>query len=249
MRLANAFAAALVVLSSVAGVAMAQNEIETGTFQGHIYIDMGTGLQYSPKGGYVTQVAGDVYNSTNPTSPAIAGVSTTDMNGIYGDRVTTTGTGILQELDFTVYNPASSAGPLASAAFQIGLFDGTTAAGLGGFTTSSVPVALNPGFFTIITVTGLSGLNINVNTTDVVVTQKISSRTGTANRQGVALLDPPSIGSSTNTLYISNTSTPAGFYTLGTPPINANAGYRINVQQPVPAATQSWGAIKAFYKK
>jgi hypothetical protein len=246
MKLANAFAAALVLVCT-AGTAMAENEVGTGTFQSHIYVDMGSGAVYSPKGA-MTQIAGDVYNSTNPQSPAIAGVSTTDMNGIYGDRITTTGTGILQELDFTVYNPSNSAGPITSASFQINVFDAVTAAPLAGFTTSSVPIALNPGFFTIITVSGLSVLNANINVTDLVVTQKIAARTGTATRQGVALLDPPSIGSSANTLYISNTATPAGFYTLGSPPINANAGYRINVQQPVPAATKSWGAIKASYR-
>lgn len=248
MRIANAFAAALILLAGVAGTAAAQEIEEGGTFFSHVYYDMGTGLQYTPRG-YVTQLAGDVYNSTNPAAAAIAGFSSTDLNAQYGDRVTTTGTGILQENDVTIFNPSSSAGPLLTSTLNIGLFNGATSALLGSYSTNPIPLGLNPGFFTIVTITGLGGLNINVNTTDVIIVQQLGARTGTANRLGVALLDPPSIGSSTNTMYISAlTVGPAGFYNLGNPPINANPGYRINVSQPVPTTPKSWGSIKAMYK-
>jgi hypothetical protein len=39
---------------------------------------------------------------------------------------------------------------------------------------------------------------------------------------------------------------PAGFYTVTNVP---NPGYRINLNQPVPATSKTWGSIKAFYKK
>lgn len=249
MRVAKAFAAALVLLASAAGSAMAQDEVESGVFHSHVYYDLGTGLQLKPSG-YATQLAGDVYNNTNPTTTVLGGLTTSDMAGTYGDRVTTTNTGILQEMDFTVFNPSTSAGPLNTASFTVGLFNGTTSASLGGFTTGTVTFTggLTPGFFSIVTITGLSALNINLNTTDVIVTQKIAARTGTATRQGVVLIDPPTIGSSTNTMYISNSSQAAGFYTINSGAVNANPGYRINVQQPVPAATKTWGAIKASYR-
>jgi hypothetical protein len=256
MRVAKAFAAALVLLASAAGMASAQDDVSSegvGTFYSHIYYDMGTGLQYTPKGGFVTQLAGDVYNNTNPQGAIIGSITSTDLNAQWGDRLTTTGTGILQENDFTIVNSGSSAGPLLTATFGIALFDGTTSALIGSYSTNPVNFgSLGQGFFSIITITGLGGLNINVNTTDVIMRQQVLAKTGTASRLGVILFDPPTIGSSTNTMYINATTVgPAGFYNLGAAPnfVNANPGYRINLNQPVPAAAKSWGAIKAYYKK
>ena len=255
MRVAKAFASALVLLASVAGMASAQDEVTAegaGTFYSHIYYDMGTGLQYTPKGGFVTQLAGDVYNNTNPQAAIVGSITSTDLAAQWGDRVTTTGTGLLQENDFTIVNAGTSAGPLLTATFGIALFNGTTSALLGSYSTNPVNFgSLGQGFFTVLTITGLAGLNINLNTTDVIMRQQVLAKTGTATRLGVVLFDPPTIGSSTNTMYI-NASTvgPAGFYNLGTAPnfVNANPGYRINVAQPVPATPKSWGAIKANYR-
>jgi hypothetical protein len=80
--------------------------------------------------------------------------------------------------------------------------------------------------------------------------QQVATKTGTANRLGIASLDPPTIGSSSNQMYV-NASTvgPAGFYTIGNPPSNANPGYRINLSQPVDAKATTWGAIKADYRR
>jgi hypothetical protein len=250
MRFANAFAAALILLAGVAGTVAAQEIEEGGTFYSHIYYDMGTGLQYTPKG-YVTQLAGDVYNNTNPTTTVLGGFSSTDLNAQYGDRVTTTGTGILQENDFTIFNNSTNGGVLLSTTFNIALFNGTTSALLGSYSTLPVTfgAGLNPGFFSVVTITGLGGLNINVNTNDVIIRQQCGTRVGAANKLGVVIIDPPTIGSSTNTMYINATTVgAAGFYNLGNPPINANPGYRINVSQPVPATPTSWGSIKALYK-
>ena len=246
MRVAKAFAATLVLLAAVAGAAAAQ-EIETATFHNHLYYDLGTGLMYAPKGGAVTQLAGDVYNNTNPVQPILGGLSFADLNTITGDRIVATGTGVLQEMDFTVYNPSTSAGPLLSGTFNIGIYNGSTNVLIGGFTTGSVIFSgLNPGFFSIVTITGISGLNINLNTTDLLVTQQSATRVGTATRLGVVILDPPSIGSSfAASMFISNAANPAGYYNVGA---NGTPGYRINESQPVPAATTTWGAIKAGYR-
>ena len=251
MRIAKAFAAALVLMAAAAGTAAAQDEVEYGTFHSHLYYDMGTGMLYTPKGGFTTQLAGDVYNNTNPAAAAIAGFSSTDLAAWMGDRVTTTGTGVLQENDFTVFNSGTSAGPLLTASFNIQLFNATTAASIGAYTTGVVNfgAGLPAGQFTILTVTGLGGLNFNVNTTDVLIRQRIATKTGTANRLGVALLDPPSIGSSTNVMYLFTSANPEGYYNIGNPAINANPGYRINVSQPVPAGPTTWGSIKGMYRQ
>jgi hypothetical protein len=247
MRFANAFAAALILLAGFVGTAAAQVEVEEATFAEHIYVDFGTGLRYTPKGGYVTQLAGDVYNNTNPRPTTLGGLSSTDLNAQWGDRVTTTGTGILQENDFTVYNPGTSGGPLLTATYNIALFNGATSALLGSYNVGlNFGAGLNPGFFSTVTVTGLGGLNVNLNTTDIVMIQQSLARTGTATRLGIVSMDPPTIGSSTTQMYINATTVgPAGFYTVAGAP---NPGYRINVSQPVPTTPTSWGAIKAIYK-
>jgi hypothetical protein len=255
MKVAKAFtslAAVLVLMSGAVGAVMAQDNaglVEPGTFDSHVYVDMGTGLQYTPKHSTI-QLAGDVYNNTNPQAAANFGFSSTDLASQWGDRVTTTGTGILQENDFTVFNTGSSAGTLLSATFNIALNDGSSLAALGGYTTGLVTFGsgLPPGFFSIITITGIGGLNINVNTTDVLIRQQIATKTGLANRLGIASLDPPTIGSSSNTMYInSSTVGPAGFYNVGNPPQNANPGYRINLSAPVAASKATWGSVKALY--
>jgi hypothetical protein len=256
MKLVKAFALFVIMLALSTGaarVALAQEAIaaEPAIYAGHYYFDFGTGAMYVPKGGAQTQLAGDVYNNTNPAPAPNFGFSSTDFAAQWGDRLATTGTGILQENDFTVFN--SAGGSLISASFNINLFDGTTLASLGGYTTGTVSfgAGLPAGSFSIITITGLGGLNINVNTTDVIMLQQIAAKTGTTTRLGIASLDPPSIGTSANTMYI-NASTvgPAGFYNIGTAPnfLNANPGYRVNVNQPVPADTKSWGALKALYR-
>lgn len=256
MKVAKALtllAAVLVLTSGAVGTVFAQGDAglsEESIFDSHIYYDFGTGLQYTPRG-KTTELAGDVYNNTNPQAAANFGFSSTDLASIWGDRVTTTGTGILQENDFTVFNTGSSAGPLLSASFNIALNDGSSLAALGGYTTGVVVfgAGLNPGFFSIITVTGLGGLNINVNTTDVLMRQQVATKTGLANRLGIASLDPPTIGSSTNTMYISSSTVgPAGYYNIGNPPLNANPGYRINVSAPVPVSRKSWGSVKNLYR-
>jgi hypothetical protein len=254
MKLVKAFAllvAMLALSTGAARVALAGNDLvsEPAQFFSHIYYDMGTGAMYVPKGGAATQLAGDVYNNTNPQAPANFGFSSTDFAAEWGDRLATTATGILQENDFTVFN-SGGGGVLNTADVNIGLFDGTAFTLLGGYTTSVNFGGLPSGFFSVVTVTGLGGLNINVNTTDVIMLQQIAAKTGTPARLGIASLDPPTIGSSPNTMYI-NASTvgPAGFYNIGTPPnfLNANPGYRVNVNQPVPANSRTWGSVKALY--
>jgi hypothetical protein len=255
MKLAKALsmlAAVLVLMAGGFDAAMAQEVIlaESANFHSHLYLDFGAGALYAP-GSSQVQLAGDVYNNTNPPAPANFGFSSNSPGAQFGDRVLTTGTGILQENDFTIYNSSTSVGPLLSASFNIGLYNAATNALLGSYVTGVVNfgAGLLPGQFSIITVTGLSGLNINVNTTDVLMVQQVVTKTGTADRLGIASLDPPTIGSSSNTMYVNAASVgPAGYYNIGNPPLNANPGYRINLAQPVPASSKTWGFIKGTYR-
>jgi hypothetical protein len=206
---------------------------------------------YVPKGGGKTELAGDVYNNTNPQAPANFGFSSADFASQWGDRVATTGTGILQENDFTVFN--SAGGPLLTVSFNISLYDATSLALLGGYTTGTLNygAGLPAGSFSIITITGLGGLNINVNTTDVLMLQQVAAKTGTTTKLGIASLNPPTIGSSIPQMYINSSTVGApGYYNIGTAPnfVPANPGYRINVNQPVPADNRTWGSVKALYR-
>ncbi len=251
MKLAKGFslfAAAVSLVAGIATAAMADNAPERVLgYAGHLYVNAVTGKSQWVPGGPGTAVAGDVYDNT--TATANFGFSSTDLTSIFGDRVTTTGIGILQQTDFSVFNSGSSAGPVLTASFNISYLNGATNVPLGGFTTGVVAfgTGLNPGFFTFVTVTGLGGLNIGLNTTDVAIRQQIATKTGTASRMGIVSLDPPTVGSSANTMFISNISSPAGYYTIGTPPSNANPGYRINVDATVGVEAKSWSEIKALF--
>jgi hypothetical protein len=95
----------------------------------------------------------------------------------------------------------------------------------------------------------LSGLGINLATTNVIVTQQLYDAPGNATKLGIASLDPPTIGSSPAYFYVnSSTVGPPGFYTVSGG-LNANPGYRINVMTgPVPTKNSSWGRIKSLYR-
>lgn len=233
-----------------AGPAIAQVTQETGPgYAGHVHMDLARGQAHLAPAPANTQALGDVYNLTNPASPANTGFSSTDLAAIMGDRVTTVGGGLLAQNDFTVYNAGTSAGNLLTASFIISFFDGATAAPLGSYLTAPVSfgTGLAPGFYSIITLTGLETLGILLPTTDLLITQQVSAFTGTASRLGIASLDPPSIGSSAPSMYISATTVgPPGYYNVGT--INANPGYRVNVVNATPARTSTWGTLKNLYR-
>jgi hypothetical protein len=252
MNFARRFAiAASAVLLTLVAVAPAMADLlpETAQYFGTLRVNIANGNEtwaVNPNG---VDLAGDVYNNTNPQAPANFGFSSTDLASIFGDRVTTTGTGLLQENDFTVYNSNTSAGPLLTAQYLISFYDGPSSTLIGQYLANlNFGTGLPAGFFAIATLTSLGPLSITLGTQDVIVTQQIVSKTGTANKLGIASLDPPSIGSSTNTMYINSlTVGPAGFYNVGNPPLNANPGYRINVSTAVPTHNGSWGQVKAMY--
>ncbi|MFI5372093.1 MAG: hypothetical protein ACHQ52_11090, partial [Candidatus Eisenbacteria bacterium] len=227
------FLAVASLAAPIAGAALAAPIPEAASgYAGHAYVNATTGVVSWSRPSSPTATGVDVYS--NVLSAANFGISSTDLTATWGDRVTTTGTGTLEEMDFSIYNSGSSAGPLQTVSFVIGYFDGTTFTNIGAFSTAPIdfgPGGLPAGFYTLITVMGLSPLAINLITNDVIVTQEVLDHTGAATRLGVASLDPPTIGSSVPTMYI-NTPTigPPGFYTIANN--NANPGYRINVSTP-----------------
>lgn len=193
-----------------------------------------------------TSVAGIVYDNTS--SPAVGAFSSTSLASVWGDELLTTAPGILSQHVLSIYNSSSSVGALLTANIAVDFYDGVSAAYLGGYTSSiNFGSGLAKGFYTLVTVTGLDALNINLGT-DVIVLQKISSKTGTANRLGFVMMDPPTVGSSDIDCYLnSSTVGTAGWYTFTG--INANIAHQLTIaNMPVPANKSSWGRIKSLYR-
>ena len=217
-------------------------------YAGHYTINVVTGATSFQAAPASAQVLGDVYDNVHPPAVAQFGFSSTDLTAIFGDRVTTTGGGLLDQNDFSVYNSGTSAGNLETASFVISFYDGASMAFLGGYVTPVIGMGpLPPGYYVFASFTGISALSINLPTTDILVTQQVMDHTGTANRLGIVSLDPPGVGSSGPSFYV-NASTvgPAGYYNING--YNANPGYRINVTNATPARTSTWGMIKALYR-
>jgi len=188
-----------------------------------------------------------VYDNT--ASAANFGVSSTDLASQWGDELFTTNTGILSTMVFTVFNTGSSAGNLLTSTVAVSLFDANTSALLGSFNTNvNFGAGLPPGFYSLITVTNLDPLLINLNVTDIIVVQGVTAKTGPANRLGVVSANPPTVGASPNDMYISSTTIgPPGFYTFQNGP--ANPAYQIQVALP-PVGTHptTWGRVKKLYR-
>jgi hypothetical protein len=247
MRIANKGGAALTLLTLLLStVAVANAEVLVGEpiqgFEGNKFINA-----VPSKPAPTPSLNATVYDNT-ASSPIFA-VSSTDLNSQWGDELFTTNTGILSTLVFSLYNSGSSAGPLLTANVGVSLFDANTSALLGSFSTNvNFGAGLPTGFFSLITVTNLDPLLINLNVTDIIVIQAVTAKTGAANRLGIASLNPPTVGGSPNDMYINSlTVGPAGFYTFQNGP--ANPGYQIQVALP-PVGTHptSWGRVKKLYR-
>jgi hypothetical protein len=190
-----------------------------------------------------------VYDNT--PGAANFGFSSTDLAATWGDELFLTGTGLLSTNSFTIFNTGSSLGPLLTATVSVAFFDAVTSAPLGSYSTNvNFGAGLPPGFFSIVTVPGLDPLLILLNTTDIVVLQTITAKTGAASRLGIASMTPIVVGGSPNTMFI-NASTvgPAGFYNIGNPPQPANPGYMLAVNPPpVGTTSKTWGTLKKLYR-
>ena len=185
----------------------------------------------------------------NTLSAPNFGFTSTDLLAAWGDELFTTNTGVLSSMMLSVFNSGSSAGPLLTANIGVDLFDAGTAALIGSFTANvNFGAGLPLGFFSVVNITNLDPLAINLNVTNVIVVQTILSKTGAANRLGIASLNPPTVGASPNYMYIAATTVGApGFYNIQQGP--ANPAYQIQIALP-PVGTQSstWGRVKKLYR-
>ncbi len=249
MNMASRFGALATVACLVtAGVASAQLVHESIGGRGADVVttpDYGNGKTPAPSS---VEALTTVYDNT--ASAPNFGFSSTDLAATWGDELFLAGTGLLSTNKFTVFN-GSSAGALLTATVGVSFYNATTSALLGAYSTNiNFGAGLNPGFFATVTVTGLDPLLIILNTTDIIVTQTVLAKTGPATRLGIASLNPPTVGSSPNTMFIAaSTVGPPGFYNVGNPPVPANPGYMIGVNDPpVGARHTSWGRIKGMYR-
>jgi len=186
----------------------------------------------------------------NTVSPANFATSSTDLASQWGDRLLTTTAGLLSSHQFSVFNSGSSAGALLTAVVGVEFYDGVSSGFLGSYSANvNFGAGLAPGFYTLVSVTGLDALAINL-PTNVIVTQYVVSFTGGATRLGVASLDPPTVGSSPTSMFISSSTVGGGvpgFYSFATGP--ANPGYQVGLAQPpVGTKSNSWGQIKRLYR-
>lgn len=189
----------------------------------------------------------------NTASAANFGFSSTDLTAVWGDRLFTTGTGILSTHAFTIFNTGTSAGVLLTANVGVDFYDSATSTFLGGYTTNvNFGAGLGLGFYSIVNVPSLDPLLINLTTTDIIVLQTVLSKTGPANRLGIASLNPVTLGASPGSMYIAASTVGGGvpgFYNIGNPPLPANPGYALAVNPP-PVSTKptTWGRLKNLYR-
>lgn len=220
-------------LAVFAGLAGADVVTESAQYAGSMTVNVLTG-----EVSYGTRAGSTVYDSS--TGATIAATSSTNMSTIWGDETLLTGTGVLEEFSCSIFNSGSSASAMVST--QLGvqfnqMVAGVPGAVIGGFTGNvTFGSPLNPGFYTVVTFTGLSGLGtpVNLSSTDVLVRQQLSATVGST-RAGVVSANPVGVGSSPASFYKDDPSLPpAGFYVFssGAP---ADILYKMNVV-PAPSA-------------
>ncbi|MDX9912919.1 MAG: PEP-CTERM sorting domain-containing protein [Phycisphaerales bacterium] len=241
---------ALIALAGAASGALADVSSESaGQFAGAMSIDYRTG---APTPG-TPRFQGTAYSNVLGTT--IRAFSSTDLSADYGDRLTTVGTGTLDAFTFGLFNSGTSAGPLGSATVDIAFFRGVDGSPLGGFGVNTGAINLAQGFFTLLTISGLSGLGIDLDTTDIIFTQSIRTGTitGGATRTGVVSLEPIQIGSAIPQLYINATTVgAAGFYNITSAgvPVNFFLGAQIDVvPAPASAALLGLGGLVATRRR
>ena len=196
---------------------------------------------------------------SNLTAPSVAGnaFSQAGTTTTFGDRVTLTGTGgALEEFACTLFNSTTSnTTAITTGTMNINFFRASDNSLLGGF---SVPLApfvgagLAPGFFTVISVTGISlATNINFDTNDVLITQTLSGANG--GRNGVVFYNPIAAGSSIQQMYLQGgtANLAAGYYNIGTSPnfLQANPGYFVFIPSPGAAALLGLGGMVALRRR
>lgn len=228
---------------SLTAIAAASFAPEVALFGGAYTIDFKTGLTSETKDGSVDKAASAVYDSTNYVTTGATGygtgaTSTTDLNAIYGDSLNMTGTGTLDSFKFAVFVSGTSTGNLTSATETIRFYRASNNSYIGGFTTTLG--ALTKGYYSTYTISSLSSLGITFDTANVIVTQQLSSVVGASKMGtvfGTSSLAAPAVGSTTAGLYMSNSSTTAGYYSFSGYSNNSNGVYQVSTMSvPAPGA-------------
>ena len=187
----------------------------------------------------------------NTASPSNFGLSSTDLAAEWGDRTVLTGTGLLSSHKITLFNSAANGGgPLLTAEVAVDFYDGATNTFIGGYIAhADFGAGMGTGFYAIVNVSDLEPSQI-VLPVDVLVVQRVISHTGTANRLGIASLDPVTVGSSPSSMHIFASTIGGGipgYYLVMSG--NANPGYQFGLaQQPAGTASRTWGQLKRLYR-
>ncbi len=241
-------ALSLAAAAGSASAGLAAESVNQQNYAGMRSIDIHGNSVSNPRGGTT------VFTNLQAGFTANAAFSSTDLTAVFGDQLATVGTGRLQEFSFTLFNSGTSAGVLNSAEVAINFFRASDSSLIGGFNVNTGEINLGTGFFTTLNVTGLDGLGIQLDTTDIIVTQSVNSLVGGATRLGLVSATPVTIGSSIPQLYIDastvNGGTP-GFYniTSGGNPISFNVGYQVVVPAPASAAMLGLGGLIAARRR
>lgn len=164
---------------------------------------------------------GPVYDSTNFTTSGATGfgvgaTSSTDLAATYGDQANMVGAAgsTLDSLKFALFCSGSSANALTSATVTLRFYRQSNSSYIGGLSVSVG--SLGKGFYSVYTVNSLASLGINFDTDNILVTQQLSNVVG-ATRMGTVFSNAsntPALGSTNAGLYMSNSTTTAGFYTF-----------------------------------
>ncbi|MCL4221891.1 MAG: hypothetical protein KJZ65_11055 [Phycisphaerales bacterium] len=220
-------------LVAIAGVASADVIMEDNLqFAGHIFTDVHGNTHSQQRGTPIT-----IYSNTS--SAANAATSSLNLNTRWGDTLNMTGTGVLDAFSLTVFNSASgNTGVINTYDVDVRFYRISDSSFIGGFIgqINFGISALSPGYYSVVTFTGLSGFGINLDTANILATQARVAHTGGSIRMGVASLSPVTIGSSPVSFYKDDPSSPpAGFYVFSGGATPADLGYRVDVI-PAPGA-------------
>ncbi len=203
-----------------------------------------------------------VYDNLAAPSVSSAATSSTDLTATYGDQMNLTSGGILEKFGFTIFNSSTgNTGTLDTAVVNLKFYDATNpyvsgalALPLLGQFNANINFGANPlnaGFFTTVSVSGLSSFNINL-TQKLMVTQQVVSFTGTTTRLGVVTFTTENVGSSigNNWYRKSLTNSPTeGLFGFASPTSNA-MGYNIEtVPEPATMILLAGAGVAALARR
>jgi len=234
--------AVALILASV-GSALASPEM--AQYAGSHYVTLG-----NP--GYENRVDTVIYTNINATGSVTAGFSQAGTTATFGDNLNMIDSGVMQRFSFSLFNSAGAGNTVAmtGGTMNLSFLRQSDSSVIGGFSVNLAPIlgvpggALNPGFYTIITV-NTSALALNLDTANIATRQSL---TGGAGRYGIVIQPTVLIGSSDAAMFISSPATPAGNYTIGGVSA-ANPLYEVVIPAPGAMALLGLGGLVATRRR